>query len=232
MSPYEIDQNIDYRKLQSLSDELFQFWQGLHAFYLDSVAGFELVRSRAESSQIQLKSFTRDSEEDIESLTRSCHFSYAQIFSREFCASGMHRATHGETMERNSPGGSNYVLLGQLCLVAFSAYWNDYLRKEYVIAKGRLSQSEADEKIIKGCLRDNASADLWGDINKLRNSIVHNQGVVSKKYAAFKLIKWFSPGDKISISPDQMRAIFIGVLQFRNDLFKEGFPKLYIRIPG
>jgi hypothetical protein len=41
-----------------------------------------------------------------------------------------------------------------------------------------------------------------------------------------------STGDAISITPPHMRAIFLALLAYRNELFKEQFPPHYIQIPS
>jgi|SRR2546428_11498244 len=231
MSPYDVDPNINYRRLHQLSDELTQFLTRIHALYLDAVAGFAFVHKRVLTDQRKFRNLVKGSEIDSEELQDSRMFSYTQIFAEDFCASGFHRATQGEVKARNSPGGSNYKTLGQLCLVALYDYWNDYLRREYVVAKGQLNAKEQDLDIVKERLRKHASHDLWGDLRKLRIAIVHNQGIADSEVARCKLIRWFQPGDSIDISPARMKAILFAVLKFRNQLFKEGFPKHYIEIP-
>jgi hypothetical protein len=54
-------------------------------------------------------------------------------------------------------------------------------------------------------------------------SIVHHRGIATDAVAKCKLIKWFKPGDQIAISPDSMRAIFLALLMFRNELHREQF---------
>src|SRR5207302_7692652 len=116
----------------------------------------------------------KGSELDSEEFQDSRIFSYTQIFAKDFCASDFHKATQGEVKARNSPDGSNYKTLGQLCLVALYDYWNEHLRREYVVAKGQLNANERDSDLVEKRLRKHASYDLWGDLGKLRNAIVHN----------------------------------------------------------
>jgi hypothetical protein len=61
-----------------------------------------------------------------------------------------------------------------------------------------------------------------------RTSIVHNQGVATSSVAKCKLIKWFKPGDLIALTPEHMRAIFLALLTYRNELFREQFPEQHI----
>ena len=157
-------------------------------------------------------------------------FTYPDIFSEDFGTSGIHRATQGEVRARNTRDGSNFTTLGQLCLVSFYDFWNDYLRREYVIAKGYLDPNERNDEVVKQLLREHASHDLWGDLRYLRTSIVHYQGIATPDVAKCKLIKWFKPGDLISITPEHMRAIFLALLTYRNELSREQFPKQYIHV--
>jgi hypothetical protein len=155
-------------------------------------------------------------------------FSYSDIFDESFCTSGIHHATQGEVKARNAPRGLNYTTLGQLCLISFYDFWQDYLRRAYVVAKGYLDPHETDKKLVQECLRKHASHDLWGDLCYLRTSIVHNQGVATSSVAKCKLIKWFNPGDLIALTPHHMRALFLALLTYRNELFKEQFPEQHI----
>jgi hypothetical protein len=231
MSPYRIDPNTDYQRLGELSDEFTETWKRLQALYLDAAAGFSFVRQHVETEQAQAREFVRGTELDSEQFQNMRAFTYAQIFSEEsFCTSGIHEATQGEVKARNSPGGNNFTTLGQLCLVAFYDFWNDYLRREYVIAKGHLDENEEDQSVVDASLRKHASHDLWGDLRLLRQSIVHNQGVATSDVTRCKLIKWFSPGDPISITPEHMQAIFVALLRYRNELFSEQFPEHYIEL--
>ncbi len=230
MSPRRIDPEIDYKKLRELANEFTSRWNQLQALYLDAVAGFTLLREDVEGDQTRSRSIMQGTELDSEQFQDTLSFSYKRIFSDGFCTSSIHRAKQGEVKSRNSPGGANFTALGQVCLVSFSTFWNDYLRREYVVAKGKLDPNEKDEAVVKKTLREHASHDLWGDIGKLRNSIVHNQGFVSSKVKKFELIKWFKPGDKIVLTPDHMRTLFLALLRYRNELFKEQSPEHYIQI--
>lgn len=183
MSLHQIDPKVDYRRLAQLSKEFTQVWNRLHALYLDAVAGFALVRSRVESDQAWWRSHLQGSDLDSEEFQNTRIFTYSQIFSKEFCVSNIQLATQGQVKARNSPGGDNFTTLGQLCLVSIDDFWNEYLRQEYVIAKGHLDRDESDQSIVQARLREYASHDLWGDLRLLRNSIVHNKGIATSDTA-------------------------------------------------
>ena len=225
-----IEPNVDYRRLAELSEEFMQLWGRLQGFYLDAVAGFSFVRRYVESEQAQAREYVRGSELDSEQFQDTRRFTYSSIFSEEFCTSAIHQATQGAVKARNAPNGANFTTLGQLCLVSFYDFWNDYLRREYAIAKGYLDRDEQSSDVVKQRLRKHARHDLWGDLYYLRTSIVHNQGIATSDVAKCKLIKWFKPGDVISVTPEHMRAIFLALLKYQNELFKEQFPERYIQL--
>jgi len=77
-----------------------------------------------------------------------------------------------------------------------------------------------------------AATTLGATYYYLRTSIVHNGGVATSDVAKCKIIKWFKPGDKITLWPQQMRAIFLALLRFHTELFKEQFPTQHIIIGG
>ena len=216
---------MDYQKLNNLGYELYEYWKRLHGLYLDSVVGFSLVHQKISKDQSFIREWIEDSEIASESFQDTCQFSYDEIFSNSFCASGIHEATQGEVKNRNRPGGANFILLGQLCVVGFFDYWNEYLRKEYAIAKELLDPNEKDENNINKILAKNVSDDFWGDMGYLRNSIVHNRGYGSSKIKKCKLIKWFKQGDEINLVPEMMRQIFLAVLRWRNKILGESIPK-------
>jgi hypothetical protein len=223
---------MDYRRLHQLSDEFTNLWKLLQSLYLDAAVGFAFVRGHVEEDQERSRSYVRGTELDSEDFQDKLSFSYNQIFSGAFCTSTIHRATQGEVKARNAPGGANFTTLGQLCLVSFYDFWNDYLRREYVIAKGKLDADETNKKNVEAALREHASHDLWGDIRHLRTSVVHNQGIATSDVTRCKLIKWFRLGDPIALTPEHMRALFLALLRYRNELFKEQFPEHYIQIPS
>jgi hypothetical protein len=218
------EDNIDHRRLAELYEEFNELWMRLHAFYLDAVAGFRLVASYVQSEQSRARNFVQGSDMDSEEAQDERIFSYEEIFSDGFCASGIHRATLGKAKARNVEGGSNFTTLGRVCLVSFYDFWEDYLRREFVVAKGRLDPSERRKEVIDKCVAQHARHDLWGDIGKLRQGIVHNRGIAGSEVKKCKLIKWFQPGAEIAIGPEHMRALFLALLTFRNELHREQFP--------
>jgi hypothetical protein len=160
MSPQHINPLIDYPRLHQLSEEFPQVWNRLQALYLDAAAGFAIVRGKVESEQARARSYVQGTDLDSEEYQDTRMFTYSEIFSEGFATSGIHSSTQGEVKTRNSPGGTNFTTLGQLCIVSFYDFCNDYLRREHVIAKGYLSRNEKNIDVVKKSLRDHASHDL------------------------------------------------------------------------
>lgn len=232
MPPAHDDPKVNYRRLHALSEEFTERWRKLQALYLDAAAGFELIRRHVEADQARARSFVSGTELDSEAFQDTRRFSYAEIFAGSFVTSAIHEARQGEVKQRNAPDGDNYVMLGQLCLVSFYDFWNDYLRREYAVAKGYLAPDEANRETIDRILAQHVKHDLWGDIRLLRQGIVHNGGIATGDVTRGKLIEWFAPGERIALTPTHMRELLVALLKYRNELFSEQFPPRYMRIPG
>lgn len=230
MSELSADTTVDYAKLHELYERFMSHWKRLHSFYLDAAAGFSYVLAHVESEQAKARSFVQGSQLDSQEFQDTRQFSYEDIFSDSFCASAIHGATQGEVRARNAAGGANFTTLGQLCLISFYDFWEDFLRSEYAIAKGHLDRNERDQKAKEKCLRDHVSHDLWGDLYYLRTSIVHNLGIATSDVKKCKLIKWFEPGEPIALPPERMRTIFLALYQYGNELFKEHLPPVVIQL--
>jgi len=228
--PHHYEPGVNYLRLRELAHESLQQWSRMHALYLDAVAGFDIVRDHVIAEQDQARQFVRGTDLDSEEFQDTRMFTYTQVFADNFCASGIHRATQGEVKSRNKIDGENFVALGQLCIVSFCTYWNDYLRRAYAMARGKLDPNEQDQEVVKECLRVHASEDIWGDLNYLRNSIIHNRGIANSQVNRCKIISWFKPGDLVAITPVHMRVIFLALRAYHNKLHAEQFPRHYIEI--
>jgi hypothetical protein len=137
----------------------------------------------------------------------------------------------GEIKKRTENNGTNTILLGRQCVVTAYSYWDEYLRKEVGVALGVLDLKKHKGDIIKEILREHVSDDFWGDICKLRNSIVHNKGIASSEMKC-KTVSWFSPGESIDLDYEKMRDMFFNMGEYRNFLHTLSLPPHSgIRIP-
>ena len=213
----------DLRRMRELWQEFGAHYDRLHAFYHDAVAGLVWFREKVASDQEVERARYGGGEFDTAEFWDGKRLAYDRLFGQDFVASGLHVGTVRDARVRNEPDGSNFTTLANLCVIAFYDFWNDYLRREYCRAKGYDGNHEE--------LREHASFDLWGDIRHLRNSIVHNQGVATDEVGLCKVIKWFQPGDQISISPERMRGVFLALYGFRNELHAESLKRTVIKVP-
>ena len=219
-----VKREVDFERMRELWEQYCTHYQQLHAFYHDAVAGFVWFKEKVASDQEIERARYRGSEIDSDEFWNSKRLAYENIFGQDFVASGLHVGTLMEARSRNEPGGNNFTTLANVCIVSFYDFWNDYLRREYCMAKGY--HDGTDEE-----LREHASFDLWGDIRHLRTSIVHHRSIAIAEIGSCKIIKYFQPDDPISMSPEQMSAIFHELFRFGIHLHGESLPKSVIRVP-
>ena len=153
----------------------------LHGAYLDAITGFlsqvdwyDKIRSEmvAHSPQIPPDAFD------------GAAMGYGTGHPRQPQSRVVHSCTQGEYRRRNSEGGQNHKVIGQVCLVQIYSYWEDCYRDKL-----------AD---LCGKKRNEITLDIMGDIRLLRNSIVHHRGIALKDVESCKLLKWFIEGDAYS----------------------------------
>lgn len=89
--------------------------------------------------------------------------------------------------ERLGPDGPVIRSIGQQWVVTLTAHWNEDFRGRFA----RALEVEVNEVIDPA----------MGDMNKLRNDIVHHRGIATKGNAGRCLNTWFSPGEPIHIMP-------------------------------
>ena len=216
--------DTDYQRLLALANELQARWRLWQAFYLDAAAGFHLIRKAADEEREFILGLGASDELNPADFVDDVAWGYQRIFDEPFCTSGIHTATIADVRRRNAPHGSNFVELGNLLLISLFTYWNEYFRREYVMALGKLERDQSDSVVIQQALRDHGSVDLWGDISLIRNDIVHCQAVSTRRNAArCRLIKWFPEHARIALEPPQVRALLLGVLKFHNDVYAQSF---------
>ena len=89
----------------------------------------------------------------------------------------MHETTQGEFKRRNQDGGPNNIRAAQLLIVLIFSFWEEVHRKSIAAACGHS--------------KDDLRIPILGDLCKIRNDIVHRQGVLSKeKYAKLEVLKF------------------------------------------
>jgi hypothetical protein len=106
------------------------------------------------------------------------------------------KTTQKEWKERLSKGGENINFIGNMCLVLYYQYWEDNYR-------GKIADKLGYED------KDDLKNDLFGDINKYRNSIIHHNSIATEEIEKCKILKWYKEGDEIVIDYLQMEELFL-----------------------
>jgi hypothetical protein len=162
--------------IESFTEAINQI-TGVH---IDAILGFGIYRSRME----QLAHFsTPNSTIFFGSEDPSYPTSFIQ-----------HETTINILLTRNEEDGDNHRWLGNLCLVAIYAYWEDEYRARLATA---LSLKEKKE----------LKSDVMGEIRKLRNAIIHNGGIATKEVEDLLIFPWFKRGEGIGVTKDNFEQI-------------------------
>lgn len=106
-----------------------------------------------------------------------------------------------EFIRDNSEANFNEQQVCWSIIVFLFAYWDEEVRPQIAKARGVKTND-----VLVGSL---------GDLRLVRNSIIHEKGVLSSRDHARlqKMAAIFTPGNKISLTHDQMHKLFIAVKQ-------------------
>ena len=121
----------------------------------------------------------------------------------------LHLSTLGDRLNACASGGQNEITLSNLCLISIYSHWEDRARNE--IAKALR---------IDG---NSVQSDLFGDIAKMRNAILHAGGVIGASARALKVLKWFSSGDRVLINREKLHDVIKLIRQFPEGLYTPGY---------
>ena len=206
---------IKYLRLHELAQELSSFVHNIQGLYLDSVIGFKLINKYIEKDQSMLKEFVASEPElATDEFQDSLSFQHSDIYGDDFSASAIHFAKKGEVKKRNKSNGENSKLVANLCIVMLYSFWEHYFRSEVAKAYGL----------------EEINDDFWGDMRFLRHDILHCKSRCEKSNKA-KILRWFKKGEKITITQDMMRDIFVNALKRRNQLMYDSHEKIFFKIP-
>lgn len=216
---------MDYNRLLELFWEFNAQIVALHTLYLDSIAGYSILLERLLAHQGGLKKILGNHEYATTEFQDTCSVSYKHLCKKDFDPISMSPVMkQGDMKGRISENGCNYLLLGNLCIVSAYSYWEEYLRIEIGIAFGVLRKGSKNSEKTRKILNKYVKSDFWGDMRCLRNSIVHNNGIANSDMSKCKIIKYFSPGQKIGLDYNKIREIFFLMGKFRNALHTMSLP--------
>ena len=224
---------MNYGRFNDLFHEFAEKLEEQHTYYLDSIIGFSVLHERMVAKQLDVKKILGDHEVASEEFQDTCSTLYKELSNRDVAPMSLSPLMkQGHVKARNKDNGRNSLILGAFCVVSLYSYWEEYLRVEIGIAKGVLDAGAINNDESREILNKHVVYDIWGDLRLLRNSIVHNKGIAYSKITRCKIIKCFKPGDKVALDYEKMRAIFMLLASFRNELQELSFPPRYIQIPG
>lgn len=180
--------------------EFEQVVEVIYGIYLDSVLGFRLIMERQNKMrQLHAEKFHFTSEQSDNSL-----FNYGVGDPNTPESYVLHECSMQKLRERNEKDGLNYKTIGNLCLVLVYQFWEDNCRHKL-------------ENISE--LRKNAiQSPLWGDIGRLRNSIIHNNGIAIDNVNKCSILTWFKAGEEIFINDKQFEMLILQVKKELNEL--------------
>ena len=225
---------MNYRRLRELFYEFAAKLEEQHTYYLDSIIGFSVLHDRMMAKQLGIMNFLGEHEYASEEFLDTCTTLYKELSGKDLVPMTLSPVMQqGQVKARNRENGENTFILGANCVVALYSYWEEYLRVEIGIAKGVLGIGARNNDRTRQVLNQHVTYDIWGDIRHLRNSIVHNNGLAYSKITGCNVINCFKPGDKVELDLKKMRAIFLLLADFRNELSSLSIPpRKGIRLPG
>lgn len=225
---------INYQRFNVLFHEFANELEQIHALYLDSVNGFKLLHEAVHKRQQDFANVLGNCEHANAEFQDTCSISYHDLSGAEFSLISLSpNMKQGDVKNRTADNGHNLIKLGQLCIISLHSYWESYLRLEIGKAKGVIPIDATDTKEVKEILKDHVKFDVWGDICKIRNSIVHNNGIANNDIDRCKILKWFSSGDRIELDYQKMNYMFRILGIFRNSLSSMSHaPRPPLRVPS
>jgi hypothetical protein len=183
-------------QLNKALNEFEQLVNDLYGVYLDATSGFRLFRDRLEQGQkAAMKFFPGKTLAEMDDNI----FNIGEGNPNEPGSEILHRTTTGAFKQRNDIGGANFTFIANMLLVAIYQYWDDYYRDQIATALAKC--------------KDDVKSDIMGDIRLFRNSIVHHRAIAKPEIEKCKLLKWFKPGQSISLDKAQVKQIIIEIVK-------------------
>ena len=107
------------------------------------------------------------------------------------------KGTQGAVKVRNTKNGPNAAFLARMLIVAVYQLWDEHYRAQFAAVAGK------DASAVK--------SDLFGDLRRYRQSVVHNRSAAISDVSKNHVLTWFTPGQVISPTVAQMQAL-IGLI--------------------
>jgi len=115
---------MNYPRFNELFWEFSKYIEDVHALYLDSIVGYELLHRSLERHQEEVRSILGDHEYAEREFQDTCSIAYENV------GGGDHRIVstssvmkQGDLRARIEPDGRNTQILGNMLVVSAYAYW-------------------------------------------------------------------------------------------------------------
>jgi hypothetical protein len=167
----------------------------IYGVYLDATMAFQRLTEQIAGYELQVRQLleARDPQladtYDIETM----RFIHGKGKPDDPQAEVLHECTLQELKRRNSPSGTNYKFIGNMCLVSLYHFWEEYYRET-------IAESLGIEK-------DDVTSPVMGDIRHLRHSIIHHDAIAIDDVSKCQVLCWFKPGDDILLDKNLFREL-------------------------
>jgi len=165
-------------ELQSTISEFLLYLDKVYGLYVDSINGYGGVFEMAD------KMFKENPNQQILLIGKDDKLNETKQ---------LHSVRLSEFRDRNSRGNFNEIMIGNLCLVLIYQLWEDQFR-----------QRIAD---LKNMAKDDLKVDSFGDLNKIRRAIIHNNFKAGKETKNLKCFNFFVDRDKILVTNREFEQI-------------------------
>lgn len=152
----------------------------LYGMYLDCAHGLEMFTARF-ASMIPASG-----------PTPGARLIYGKGDPNRADAKQLHAVPITDLLERNKPDGSTQAMLSQSCINLLVAVWEEDIRERLATAAGLKNKNEI-------------RSDFFRDLNRCRNAILHNRGVLD---IAPKAIAFVAKDEKIVLSKADTNELF------------------------
>ncbi len=170
-----------------LVDEYERVVNSVYGIYLDATVGFAAALKRFEDTQREgIVALANETPQhaNLEYLDAQL-FLFGRGDPNDPDHVELHRVTQGEYKVRNQADGLNYREIGNMCIISLYQYWEDHYRARIVE--------------VLNLKKDDLLADVFGDLRRLRNSIVHHRALCLHEVNDNVVLTWFREGDLVHL---------------------------------
>lgn len=185
--------------IRTLLDEFDRTIDGVVGLYLDSIAGFDCMLDRLKATQLKI---LRDPSRDVDvAFLDTQPLGY---FDESDATLKLHECTQGEFKERMAKSGPNRFGVANLCIVSLYQHWEDHFRKKIAEAIG--------------VPKNDVKSPVFGELNGLRRSIVHNDSLAVREVSSNALIATFVEGQPIALDEHAFHHLISQVRAYVSEL--------------